>query len=116
MRILIRILLNGLGLWAASEILPGLHWSGGLFYLLVAGFAIGAINVLVKPILTILSLPLILLTFGLFYLVINGIVLWLADRFLDKFVVDGFLWAMIGGLFLAVFNLLLRPLLDRDSD
>ena len=116
MRILIRILLNGLGLWAASEVLPGLHWNGGLFYLLVAGFVIGAINVLVKPILTILSLPLILLTFGLFYLVINGIVLWLADRFLDKLVVDGFLWAIGGGLFLAVFNLLLRPLLDRDSD
>ena len=47
---------------------------------------------------------------------INGIVLWLADWFLDRLVVDGFLWAMAGGLFLAVFNLLLRPLLDRDSD
>ena len=116
MRILLRILLNGLGLWAAAELLPGLHWTGGLGYLLVTGFVIGVINLLVKPILTILSLPLIIVTLGLFYLVINGVVIWLADRFLDGFVVDGFLWAVAGGLFLAIFNLLLRPLLDRDRD
>jgi putative membrane protein len=116
MRILLRILLNGLGLWAASELLPGLHWDGGLLYLLVAGFVVGAINVLVKPIVTLLSLPLLLVTLGLFYLVINGIVVWLADWLLAGFRVDGFLWAIAGGLFLAVFNLLLRPLLDRDHD
>lgn len=113
MRILARILLNGLGLWAAAALLPGLHWQGGLLYLLVAGFVIGAINVLVKPVVTLLSCPLLFLTLGLFYLVINGAMLWLAALLLDGFQVDGFGWAVLGGLFLAVFNLLLRPLVER---
>lgn len=108
MRILVRILLNGVGLWAAAQLLPGIHWEGGGLYLLVAGFVLGLLNLLAKPLMTLLSLPLLLITFGLFYLVINGAVLWLADLFLDKLRIDGFLWAVAGGLFLAVFNLLLR--------
>ena len=50
MRILARILLNGLGLVAAAHLLPGIHWSGGVGALLVAGFVLGAINLLVKPV------------------------------------------------------------------
>jgi len=116
MRILLRILLNGAGLWAAAELLPGIHWQGGFLYLFVAGFVVGAINVFVKPIVTFLSCPLVVLTLGLFYLVINGAMLWLADVLLDGFRVDGFLWAILGGLFLAAFNLLLRPLIEKDED
>jgi putative membrane protein len=108
MRILIRILLNGVGLWAAAQLRPGIHWEGGWLYLLVAGFLLGLLNLLVKPLMTLFSLPLLLITFGLFYLVINGAILWLADLFLDKLRIDGFLWAMAGGLFLALFNLIVR--------
>lgn len=108
MRILLRILLNGVGLWAAAQLLPGIHWSGGWLYLLVAGCVLGLLNLLVKPLITLLSLPLLLVTLGLFYLVINGAILWLADFFLAKLTIDGFLWAMAGGLFLAVFNLIVR--------
>lgn len=114
MKILVRILLNGLGLWAAAQLLSGIHYSGDLWYLLVAGFVIGLVNVLVKPLVTLLSLPLVLITFGLFFLVINGVVLWLVDKLLAGLVVDSFLWAMAGGLFLAIWNLLLRSLFDRD--
>ena len=57
MSMLVRIVLNGLGLWAASQLLPGIHYDGGLLYLLLAGFVLGAVNLLVKPIVTILSLP-----------------------------------------------------------
>ncbi|KAB2965303.1 MAG: phage holin family protein [Thermoanaerobaculia bacterium] len=116
MRILARILLNGVGLWAAAALLPGLHWEGGLLYLLVAGFVIGLINVFVKPIVSALSCPLLILTLGLFYLVINGAMLWLADLLLDKFHIDSFLWAIAGGLFLGVFNLLLKPLVEAKED
>ncbi|MBZ0090049.1 MAG: phage holin family protein [Thermoanaerobaculia bacterium] len=108
MKILMRILLNGVGLWAAAQLLPGIHWQGGWLYLLVAGFVLGLLNLLAKPVMTLLSLPLLLVTFGLFYLVINGAVLWLADLLLDKLVIDGFLWAIAGGVFLALFNLLVR--------
>ena len=83
MRILVRILLNALGLYLIS-LLPGIHYTGGLVYLLLAGLALGLLNLVVKPILTILSCPLLILTLGLFYLVINGAVLYLLDYFLDQ--------------------------------
>lgn len=111
---LLRILLNGLGLWAAAQLLPGVHYSGGLLYLLVAGFVLGAVNLLVKPIVTFLSLPFVILTLGLFFVVINGLMVWLVDYFLAGFHVDGFLWAMAGGLFLAFYNMILRALFDKD--
>ena len=67
-----------------------------------------------KPIVTILSLPFVVLTLGLFFIVINGLMVWLVDLLLAGFRVDSFLWAMAGGLFLAVFNMLLRALFDRE--
>ena len=114
MRVFARILLNGIGLIAAAWLLPGLHWSGGLIALLVAGFVIGAINLLVRPVVTVLSCPLIVLSLGLFYLVINGLLLALADWLLQPLRVDGFMWDVLGGLFLALFNLVIRLVVDRD--
>jgi len=108
MRILARIVLNGLGLWAVAQLLPGVHWDGGVLYLLVAGAVLGVLNLLVKPILTVLSIPLLLVTLGLFYLVINGAMLWLADLFLAKLRIDGFLWAIAGGFLMMLFNLVVR--------
>lgn len=114
MKILLRIIFNGLGLWAAAKLLPGIHYDGGLLYLLLAGFVFGVVNVLVKPIVTLLSLPFVVLTLGLFFLVINGLMLWLVDFFLADFRIDSFLWAMAGGLFLAVFNMILRGLFEKN--
>ncbi len=114
MKLLLRILLNGLSLWAAAKLLPGIHYDGGLPYLLLAGFVLGAVNLLVKPIVTILSLPFVVLTLGLFYIVINGLMVWLVDYFLAGFRVDSFLWAMAGGIFLAFCNMILRALFDKD--
>lgn len=108
MRILARIVLNGLGLWAVAQLLPGVHWDGGVLYLLVAGAVLGVLNLLVKPILTVLSIPLLLVTLGFFYLVINGAMLWLADLFLAKLRIDGFLWAIAGGFLMMLFNLVVR--------
>ena len=114
MRVFARILLNGIGLIAAAWLLPGLHWSGGLIALLVAGFVIGAINLLVRPVVTVLSCPLIVLSLGLFYLVINGAMLALADALLAPLSIDSFLWAMAGGLFLALFNLAIKLLVEKE--
>jgi len=102
--ILVRILLNGLGIVAAAWLLPGIHWSGGLGALLLTGCVLGVINLIVKPVVTVLSCPLIVLSLGLFYVVINGAMLALADMFLPALAVDGFFWAMVGGLFLALIN------------
>jgi putative membrane protein len=81
---------------------------------LIVGLVFGLVNLLVKPIVTLLSLPLIVLTLGLFYLAINGLMLWLASYFLSGLRIDGCLPAILGGLVIAAINWLVRAL-ERDE-
>lgn len=108
LRALVQVVLNGVALWVASQLVPGIHYQGDLVYLLLAGLVIGAINLIVKPIVSFFSLPLIILTLGLFYLVINGLMLYLAAGLLDGLSIDGCVPALLGGLVIAVFNWLAR--------
>lgn len=108
MRILAQVLLNGLGVVLAAKLVPGVSYSGGLVYLLIVGLVIGLINLLVKPLTTLLSLPFIVLTLGLFYLVVNGAMFYLAGALLDGLTIDGCMPAILGGLVLALFNWLVR--------
>lgn len=110
MRILAQVLLNGLGVVLAAKLIPGVSYSGGLLSLLVVGLVIGLINLLVKPLATLLSLPFILLTLGFFYLVVNGAMFWLAGALLPHLTIDGCMPAILGGLVLALFNWLVRAL------
>ena len=107
-RTLAQIALNGLGVVLAAWLIPGIDYQGGILYLLLTGLVIGLINLLVKPLVSFLSLPLILLSLGLFYLVINGAMLLLAAALLDGLTIDGCLPAILGGLVLALFNWLIR--------
>ncbi len=116
MRVLARILLNGLGLLAAAKLLPGIHWTGGIGALIVAGCVIGVINLVVRPVVTLLSCPLIVLSLGLFYLVINGAMLELADALLEPLTIESFSWAVAGGLFLALFNLAIKLLFEKEPE
>ncbi|HWM95124.1 MAG TPA: phage holin family protein [Thermoanaerobaculia bacterium] len=108
LRALLQIVLNGIALLIADRLVPGIHYEGNLLYLLIAGLVLGLINLLVKPIVSFFSFPLILLTLGLFYLVINGLVLYLADFLLAGLRVEGCLPAILGGLVIAVFNWVVR--------
>ncbi len=108
MKLLVQVLLNGVALLVAANIVPGIHWQGGLFYLFVAGLVFGLINLIVKPLVTILSLPLILVTLGLFFLVVNALMLYLADILLSGLTVDGFGAAFVGGIVIALFNWVVR--------
>lgn len=110
MRILAQLLLNGIGVVIAAKLVPGVTYTGGLLYLLVVGLVIGLINLLVKPVATLLSLPFIVLTLGLFYLLVNGAMFYLAGALLDRLTIDGCVPAILGGLVLALFNWLVRGL------
>jgi putative membrane protein len=110
LRALLQIVLNGVALLIAAYLVPGIHYQGSLVYLLIAGLVLGLINLIVKPIVSFFSFPLILLTLGLFYLVINGLMLYLADVFLDGLRIDGCLPAILGGLVIALFNWVVRAL------
>ena len=108
MRALIQIALNGLGLWLTATLVPGIDYHGGILQLLIAGVLIGIINLLVRPVVTLLSLPLIVVTLGLFFLVINALMLQLAAALLPGLSTSGCLPAILGGLVLAVFNWFVR--------
>jgi len=110
LRALLQIVLNGVALLIAARLVPGIHYEGSLLYLLIAGLVLGLINLIVKPIVSFFSFPLILLTLGLFYVVINGLMLYLADVFLDGLRIDGCMPAILGGLVIALFNWVLKAL------
>lgn len=107
-RALAQIALNGFAVFLAAWLIQGIDYQGGILYLLLTGLVIGAINLLVKPLVTLLSLPLIVLSLGLFYLAINGAMLLLAANLLDGLTIDGCLPAILGGLVLALFNWAVR--------
>jgi putative membrane protein len=108
LRALLQIVLNGVALLIAARLVPGIHYQGSLLYLLIAGLVIGLINLIVKPIVSFFSFPLILVTLGLFFLVINGLMLYLADFLLAGLRVDGCLPAILGGTLIAAFNWVAR--------
>jgi len=98
---LIRCLVTALGLWVASATLRGVH-STGFLSLLGAGLVLGIANAIVRPILVILTLPITILTLGLFLLVVNGLMVLLVSKLMDGFSVDSFWWAMITAIIVTI--------------
>ena len=95
MRMLLLWLLNALALLAVTYLLPGIQVTG-IGAALIAALGLSLMNTLVRPILAILTLPITVLTLGLFYLVLNGFLFWLASVFLPGFHVEGAFSAIIG--------------------
>lgn len=119
MRFLLRILINAAALWVATEIVPGVVHDGPWTSLLLVALVFGVLNAIVRPILKLLTCPLILLTLGLFTFVINAIMLWLTSSVSESlglgFHVSGFWAAFLGSLVVTVVNVILSVLLpDRD--
>lgn len=119
MRFVIRLLMNALALWAAIEIVPGVTYQGDWVYLLGVALVFGILNALVRPVLVFLTCPLLIVTLGLFTLVINGVVLWLTSALSQKlqlgFHVSGFWPAFWGALVVSIVSVLLS-LFVRDPD
>ena len=104
LRLIAQVALNGLAVWLAAYLVPGVDYRGDVPYLLLTGLVIGLINLVVKPLVTLLSLPAVVVTLGLFLLVINGAMLYLASLLLDGLTIEGCLPAILGGLVLALCN------------
>ncbi len=103
MGFLARTVITAFALWAATEIVPGIHVSG-LFGLILAAIVFGLVNALVRPLAVLLSLPLTLLTFGLFLLVVNAAMLGLTALLLPGMRIDGFWPALFGALVVSVVS------------
>ena len=90
-RFILRILIAAAGLWLAARIVPGVT-ADGWTTLIIAGFLLGIVNAIVRPVVTILTFPLTLLTLGLFLLVVNAAMIGLVSMFVPGMEVHG-LWA-----------------------
>jgi len=109
MRFLARLVLNGLAIIIAAWLLPGLHITSPLSALL-AGVLLGFVNAIVRPFLFFLTLPLTLLTLGLFIFVLNAICLALTALLVPGFSIDGFFSAVFGALLVSVVSWILNGL------
>lgn len=113
-RILFSWLVNFLGLWLAASLFSGISYNEQLLVLIIASIIFGVVNALVRPLIMILSLPAILLTFGLFTLVVNTAMLYITSFFYPKFQVKS-IWSAIGAvIILWIVNYLMTDLIgDR---
>lgn len=108
MQLLLRWLLNAGALYLTTRIVSGVSVTGGTIAFLVAALIIGLVNAVVKPVLVLLTLPITLLSLGLFYLVLNGILFALAAVLTPGFEVVGFGAAFLGALVMSVLGLLFQ--------
>jgi putative membrane protein len=112
MGIIVRILVNAVGLYATTFV-PGITWKGDLLRLVVAGAILGLFNLIVRPLAMLLSIPLLIVTLGLFYFILNGILLWLAQFVLPGYAVSGLVAGILGALVMMLVNWVVGALLGR---
>ncbi len=115
MNFILRLLVTALVAFALAQLLKGIHvdtyWTALVFALVLA-----VLNVLVKPILIILTLPLTIVTLGLFLFVVNALVVLLASRFVDGFKIDSFWWGLLFALLLSLVTSVLFRDMDKEKE
>jgi putative membrane protein len=121
MRFVIRLLINAVALYVATRIVPGVVYDGqGFTGILLVALVFGVLNAFLRPILTLLTCPLQMLTLGLFTIVINAIMLLLTSAASDflglGFHVDGLWPAVVGALVVSLVSILLSLFVREDHD
>ncbi len=116
MHLLVRFVINAAALWVAARLIPGIE-AGSVGSVLAIALVFGVLNALIKPFLKLVSCPVILLTLGLFTLVVNAVMLmltaWFGGKLGIEFRVDGFLSAFLGALLVSVVSTVLSWLLHE---
>ncbi|KKS04359.1 MAG: hypothetical protein UU82_C0015G0004 [Candidatus Nomurabacteria bacterium GW2011_GWC2_41_8] len=113
MKTIIHFVVSALAILITAYLLPGVHVSG-LFAALVLAVVLGAINAILRPILIFLTLPLTIMTLGLFVLVINALLVLLASYIVPGFIVDSFWSAFLFGIVLAIVSWVLQ-IFEKDN-
>lgn len=114
MRILVSWLVNAAALYVTAWLVPGIEVSGGIGPLLLAALVIGLVNAVVRPVAVVLTLPITVLTLGLFYLVLNGLLFYLAAALTPGFALAGLWSAVLGALVMSVVGMVLHALVPGD--
>lgn len=115
MPFILRLIISSVAIMLGSYLLPGIHVNSFYTALLVA-LVLSLLNMFLKPLMILLTLPFTIFTFGLFLLVINAFIIMIAGAWVDGFKVDGFWWALIFSLILSVISSLLERLVKHDEN
>lgn len=113
MKFIIRLLLNAVAIFVIAHLMSGVHVDGYLTAILVA-LVLSVLDLLVKPILIILTLPVTVITFGLFLFIVNALIILLADKLVGGFSVSGIWVAVLFSIFLSILQSVLQSLLNEN--
>ncbi|MBO9681110.1 MAG: phage holin family protein [Flavisolibacter sp.] len=117
MGFIIKVLVTGLAVWVAAYILPGVHLENDAKTIIVVALVLALLNAIVKPILVILTIPVTIVTLGLFLLVINALMVVWTSKLVNGFKVDGWLTALLFSLIVSVVSSILHSIAkDRRRD
>ena len=112
MNFLIRLILNAVAILLTSYLLSGVHVEG-FFAAFILAFVLSILNAILKPVLVVLTIPITIVTLGLFLIAINAGVLLLADYFVSGTNIDGFWWAVLFGFIVSILNSILYGLVGE---
>lgn len=113
MKFIIRLLLNAVAIFVIAHLMSGVHVDGYLTAILVA-LVLSVLDLLVKPILIILTLPVTVITLGLFLFIVNALIILLADKLVGGFSVSGIWVAVLFSIFLSILQSVLQSLLNEN--
>lgn len=120
MRFLLRLLITAAALWIAVLLIEGIRYTGSWPGMLGVALIFGVVNAVIRPILKILTCPLVVLTLGLFVFVLNALMLWLASEISQAFGigfdVDGFWAALVGALIVGIVSTVLNLLVGSTEE
>jgi putative membrane protein len=106
---------NALALWAAAEVVSGIELSGAFGDILIVALVFGLLNAVLKPVLIVFSIPFLIVTLGLFALVVNGAMLLVTARLTSYLAVSGFGAAILGSVVISLVTMVLGKVLE-DQD
>ena len=114
MGFIIKILITAAAVFVADYFLAGVHIANDLRTVIIVALVLALLNTFIKPILVFLTIPITILTLGLFLLIINALMVKLADYFIDGFTVSGWVSAILFSLIVSIVSYLLNLFIDRD--
>lgn len=115
MNFLIKTVISAAAILLLGFLLPGVQVDGQIMYAILIALVLSFLNSLVRPILIFLTLPATIISLGMFLLVINAVIILIADKFLDGFSVNGFWWALLFSILLSIINSVSNKVLTERS-
>lgn len=119
-RFIIRLVVNAVAIWAAVQLVPGLNYVGSTTSLLIVALVFGVVNALVRPLLLLLTCPFIILTLGLFVLVVNTVMLsltvWISGIWDLGLTSTGFWATFLGALVISIVSSVINLLIKDDNE